>query len=743
MDKPSDKYWALCIYLALALTTFAAFSQVRNHDFVNYDDTYYVTENRNVKAGLTRDSIIWAFTTGHADNWHPLTWLSHMLDCQLFGTDPGWHHLTNLLLHITNTLLLFAVFKRMTHTLWQSAFVAVAFALHPLHVESVAWVSERKDVLSTLFWILTMAAYLRYVKRPGITRYLLTLLTFALGLMAKPMLVTLPFALLLLDYWPLSRFQLGQTVKSPNRRRRKSVSAPFQWQTLYRLVCEKVPFLVLSAISSIITFIVQRSGGAVKVASLTIRIANAFISYARYMGKMIWPWRMAMFYPHLGENLPMWQAIASALLLLIISLGVIWLMRSRRYLLTGWLWYLGTLVPVIGLVQVGMQAMADRYTYVSLTGLFIIVAWGLPELVARWRYKKIVLGATAAVVVPAMMLCTWRQVSYWRNSYTLFTHALAVTDDNYVAHHALGTLFYKQKNYKMAIFHYKQTMKIKPVKYYAPDYANAPGDIGMALLQLAEYDQAADAFREALKRNSELQKWHLGLGIALQKQGQLDEAITHFNKALQIKPDYLRARKNLADAFFHQSKFKEAARQYQQVLQMHPLDPATRADTHNDLGVVLVRLGRLDKAVTNFTRALHIKPDFANAHNNLAFALSRQGKFDQAISHFTKAIQIKPDWVDPINNLAWLLATHKQAKFRNPKEAVRLAQRACELTKYENPGILDTLAAAYAADDRFPQAIETAEKAIKLADSHGEKKLAQQIRNRLPLYKAGQHYIEH
>jgi hypothetical protein len=404
MGKTSDKYWSLCIYLTLALATLAVFWQVLGHDFVNYDDPDYVYRNPNVQSGITLSSIKWAFTTGHAANWHPLTWLSHMLDWQLFGDNPGWHHLTNLFLHIANTLLLFAVLKRMTNALWRSAFVAAAFALHPLHVESVAWVAERKDVLSTLFWMLTIAAYLRYLERPGTGRYLLTLLIFALGLMAKPMLVTLPFVLLLLDYWPLGRFQFGQIVKSVGQQSRKSLNAFSHWKLSRHLLLEKVPLFALSAISSIVTFLVQRTAGAVtsvETLPLKLRIANTFVSYLTYIQKMVWPSRLAMFYPYPDKTDLIWQTVVFALLLLIISLGVIWLMRRRRYLLTGWLWYLGTLVPVIGLVQVGDQALADRYTYVPLTGLFIIIAWGVPDLIAKWRFRKHALAASAIAVLLA------------------------------------------------------------------------------------------------------------------------------------------------------------------------------------------------------------------------------------------------------------------------------------------------------------------------------------------------------
>ena len=383
MNKPTRKYWVPCICLTLALATLISYSQVLNHDFIDFDDDMYVTRNENVQKGLTWQNIKWAFTTNQAYNWHPLTWLSHMLDCQLFGLKPAGHHFTSVLFHIANTLLLFLVFKSMTGNLWRSAFVAALFALHPLHVESVAWIAERKDVLSTLFWLLTMAAYVRYVRKPGPKWYLLTILAFAMGLMAKPMLVTLPFILLLLDYWPLARFQFGQNIKDT------------EWKILYRLFVEKIPLFIITIITSVITFIVPKGSGAVpglKELSLMPRLTNALISYVKYIEKMFWPSRLAVFYPRAVDAIPTWQILAALLLLLIISGLAVWLARSRKYLLVGWLWYLGILVPVIGLVQVGDQAMADRYTYVSLIGLFIIVVWGLNDLLEKWKYHKIVVN---------------------------------------------------------------------------------------------------------------------------------------------------------------------------------------------------------------------------------------------------------------------------------------------------------------------------------------------------------------
>jgi len=461
MDKKSNKYRTLCIYLALVLTTLASYWQVRNCNFVSYDDNLYVTDNPYIQPGLTGEGFLWAFTTNHASNWHPLTWLSHMLDCHLFGTNAGWHHFINLLLHIANTLLLFTVLKQMTAALWRSAFVAALFALHPLHVESVAWIAERKDVLSTLFWLLTMIAYLSYVRHPSIIRYLLAILVFALGLMAKPMLVTLPFVLLLLDYWPLGRLRLRGDVN------RKSWSRP---------VREKVPFFILSAISSVVTFLVQQKGGAMSRLDwipLIIRFGNAFVSYVKYIGKMFWPSRLAVLYPYPADMALLWPMM-SALVLLAVSVLVIRLAPKYKYLLVGWLWYLGTLFPVIGLVQVGSQALADRYTYIPLIGLFIIIGWVLPDLLSKWQYRRTTLGISAGIVLVAMLLCTRMQVSHWRNSKFLFEHALNVTKNNNTMHTSYGSVLLDEGRYEQAVAHFNEALRLNPENYLTHNNMSTP-----------------------------------------------------------------------------------------------------------------------------------------------------------------------------------------------------------------------------------------------------------------------------
>jgi len=468
-DKPlPTKGWSfhqhglvLLLGLFLMILTFATFEQVRTYDFINYDDNRYITENQHVQSGLTLEGVTWAFTTTHAANWHPLTWLSHMLDCQLYGLNPSGHHLTNLVFHIASTLLLFLVLERMTGALWRSAFVAALFALHPLHVESVAWAAERKDVLSTFFWMLTMWTYVHYVERPGFNRYLLVLLSFVLGLLSKPMLVTLPFVLLLVDYWPLGRFQFGRLSGDRRSHTPKSSDTGDQKSIVLRLIREKVPFFVLCAISSILTIFAQQKIGALgSLESYTLgsRIANASVSYVRYIEKMVWPRHLAVLYPY-QQMLPIWKVLGSGLLLVGVSVLVIRAVRKHPYLGVGWFWYLGTLIPVIGLVQVGKQAMADRYTYVPLIGLFVMIAWGVPDLLAGWRFRKVVLSISTGLLLSLLMIVTNLQVKHWQNDITLFEHTLAATSNNFIIHYNLGVAFDRQGKTQEAIAHFAEALR--------------------------------------------------------------------------------------------------------------------------------------------------------------------------------------------------------------------------------------------------------------------------------------------
>ena len=571
--KMRARYLELMTCLILATATLAVYWQVTSHDFINFDDPIYITENPHVRVGLSKKGIIWAFTSFHMGNWHPITWLSHMLDCQLFRLDAGMHHLTNLLFHTANSILLFVVLRRMTGSIWRSGFVAALFALHPLHVESVAWVAERKDVLSTLFWMLTMWAYVRYSESPGVIRYVLVLVFFALGLMAKPMLVTLPFVLLLIDYWPLARLQLDQFENENNISLRKSI--------LY-LISEKVPLFALSGAISVVTVIaLQKAGGGPSLGDLPLqpRIANALVTFLSYIQKMIWPGDLAVFYP-LPRAVPMWKAAGAGLLLTCLSVIFLRAVRSRPYLSVGLLWYLGSLVPVIGVVQGGGQAMADRYTYIPLIGLYVMIAWGVPDLVKRWRYNRVLLAASAIMVVLALIICTWRQVQHWKDSITLFRHTLNVTTDNHVAHNNLGVPLDKQGRHKEAIKHYQEALRIKP------GWAEAHYNLGVAKAGQGEFEEAIEAYSESIRLEPNSPKTHNNMANALLSLGRVDSAIEHYFEAIKDRPDY--------------------------------------ANAHSNLGIALARQGNIDEAISHFRAALRINPDDARIRDNLDQALKQR-----------------------------------------------------------------------------------------------------------------------
>jgi tetratricopeptide (TPR) repeat protein len=613
MPQQAKKTLVLSIYFALAFSALLVFWQVRNFDFVHCDDNDYVSKNPNVLNGLTPAAVSWAFTTDVSSHWHPLTWLSLMLDCQLFGPNPAGFHLVNLLLHIVNTLLLFAVLKRMTGALWQSAFVAALFALHPMHVESVAWISERKDVLSTFFWLLTMLAYTQYVKKPGIVQYLLTLLFFALGLMAKPMLVTLPFVLLLLDYWP------------------------FQRKISWHLLVEKIPLFALVAVSSVVTFLVMRTGGAlIKMDTLPLnsRIANAVLSYVKYLYKMVWPRNLAIFYPF-GESasFPFWQVAMCVLLLLVISIFVIRLGRNQKYLPVGWFWFIGTLVPVIGIIQVGQQAYADRYTYVPYIGLFIMIAWGLPVLLSKLPQRKIALGLSMVIVLTTLGICDHQQTSYWKNSVTLFSHALEVTQKNWLAHNDLGLAYDDLGRSAEAIENFSQAIKI------IPDYAEAHTNLGIVYTKLGRWQDAIDEHKQAIKFKPDLALAHNNLGIVYTKLGRWQDAIDAYKQAIRIKPDFVEVYNNLGYAYAALGRYAEAIDTYNQAIRIKP----DFVDVHYNLGNAYYALGRYPEAINVFGQVIKIKPDYAEAHYNLGMTYSALGRWPQAIDAYKQTIKLKPD----------------------------------------------------------------------------------------------------
>jgi tetratricopeptide (TPR) repeat protein len=632
--------------LFLIVATLVVFWPLGNHEFINLDDDVYVYDNPQVKAGLTLKGVIWAFTTTHTGNWHPLTWLSHMLDCQLYGLNSGWHHLTSLFFHIANTLLLFWVLKRMTGRLWPSGFVAALFALHPLHVESVAWVAERKDVLSTFFWMLTLWAYLRYVEQPGLTRYLLTILFFVLGLLSKPMLVTLPFVLLLLDYWPLGRFSFRRgAVDSPSL---KPSSGGNQGSVPLDLVLEKVPFFVLSAISSFLTIVAQQSAGAVQKLEwfpLEARIGNALVSYFTYICKMIWPHPLAILYP-LAGMLPMWQVAGAGLILVCGSILVVWAARKHPYLIVGWLWYLGTLVPVIGLVQVGAQAMADRYTYVPLIGLFIMIGWGIPDILAGSRYGKATLAVSAGLLLSIFMVVASLQIREWRDNIILFTHTLKVTNRNAMIQNNLGVALADQGKTQEAMAHYTEALRINP------DHANAHYNLGNVLYLQGKAQEAMAHYTEALRINPHHAEAHCSLGNALARQGKTQEAMAHYTEAIRIEPSFAEAHNNLGVVLADQGKTQEAMAHYTEALRINP----HHANAHNNLGNALSRQGKTQEAMAHYTEALRIDPHYADAHYNLGNALSRQGKNEEALFHLLEALRINPNYAEAHNNLGNILS---------------------------------------------------------------------------------------
>jgi tetratricopeptide (TPR) repeat protein len=523
-----------------------------------------------------------------------------MLDCELFGFNPGRGHVSSLIIHIISAIVLFGVLRKMTGALWASGFVAAVFAFHPLHVESVAWIAERKDVLSGLFWMLTLAAYLGYVRGSGAVWYAATLVIFGLGLMAKPMLVTLPFVLLLLDFWPLERFG------------RRSFG---------RLVAEKVPFFILSAVSSVVTFIVQQRGGAVvqiEAVPFWIRLGNTFISYAVYIGKMIWPSGLAVFYPYAFSKSSVWPVVLAALAFFAISIWAVLLAARRRYLFTGWFWYVGTLVPVIGLVQVGTQARADRYMYLPSIGIAVVAAWGAAELSAKWRYRKIILSVLAFFSVGGMLFCTRLQVRHWQDSFSLFKRAVEVTENNYIGHTGFGK----------------------------------------ALCARDRVDEGIKQYRRALKINPGYTVAHYNLGNALSEQGEVEEAVRHYRAVLRAEPDLARAHNNLGNALSAQDKFEEAIGHYREALRIEP----DFAKAYNNLGGALMIRGNFAEATRCFRESLKLQPENDNAWYNLGYALELQGKTDEAIKHYQRAIEINPGQTKAKNNLDAILAKERGGK---------------------------------------------------------------------------------
>jgi tetratricopeptide (TPR) repeat protein/succinate dehydrogenase hydrophobic anchor subunit len=813
MDLMQNKRRTFPVCVVLAAVTLGAFWPVFHNDFVGYDDPTYVTENPHVLAGLTWADAGWAFRTGQAGNWHPLTWLSHIVDVQLYGLRPGGHHLTSLLLHAANAVLLFLLLQRLTGAFWRSVCVAALFALHPLHVESVAWVAERKDVLSTFFFMLTLGAYTCYAEcgmrnaESGLTQhatrnrqhaslfYLLALGCFALGLMSKPMLVTLPFVLLLLDFWPLGRNAgCGRLMAKPEA----GGTVPGRTLPWRRLVWEKAPFFLLAGVSSAVTVWEQKQVGAMsslEAAPFEFRISNALISYVRYASKMVWPAKLAVFYPVPAEWPAGWVA-GAALVLAGLSVLALWRARRAPYFAFGWFWYLGMLVPVIGIVQVGQQAMADRYSYVPLIGLFVAIVWSAAEIPARWPGTRIGLAVCTGAALAACAVLTWNQAGYWRNNASLFEHALAVTRDNAVAHNNLGASLLDAGNLAAAEGHLVEAVRLKA------DYPDGLANLGACRAKQGRLEEAGELFQRALevrptapvhynlanllsrqgkleeaeahyeaalRLNPELvQAWynlgileatrgrmevaaqdytaalrikpddaeaHISLGALLGGQKKFDEAILHFKAALRAAPDNADAHFNLAAALNAKGDFAGAAAEFAEACRLRPEDIGTR----ESLGLALLYGGRMSEAARQLQEVLRARPD-ARTHYYLGLALDSEGQAQEAAAHYREAVRLSPNTPLYLNDLAWFLATNPKPELRDGAEAVRLAERACRLSGGKEARFWGTLDAAYAEAGRLADALATAAKVRELALAAGQPQVAQRAEERMALYRAGKPY---
>lgn len=632
------------------------FWPVHEHEFINYDDPDYVTRNQHVQQGFTAEGVRWAFTQLHGEMtyWHPITWLSHMLDCQLFGLNPGMHHLMNLFFHSANAVLLFVLLNALTGAFWRSFVVAAIFALHPIQVDTVAWIAERKNVLSTLFLLLTLLAYGRYARKPAAGWYVTTMIFYVFGLMTKPMLVVVPGILLLLDYWPLQRFRFceGRNPVALRLIAQKPVKC---------LLLEKVPFVVLALMSAGITLRAHQALGMEHFSRglpLSLRLENALVSYTRYIGKIIAPQKLAVFYPHPGR----WSAFAvigSATVLIAGSFAALRVWRRWPFVAFGWCWFLGTLLPVLGIIQAGLQGMADRFAYVPMIGLVVLIVWSLSEFLHR--RATVVLASSA---IAASVVATSVQVRYWTNSETLWRHALHVTKNNFIAHHNLGHVLIEKEEYPEALSHTQEALRLKP----------------------------------------DLIESHYQLAVIYERQGRYDQAIAEYENTLRMKWDWAEAHRALLNACYE--------------------------------------AGRTNSAIQHLQKLLRVAPKNAGGHLELGQALQSENRMAEAVEEYREVTRLAPAWAIPQNNLAWILATSADARVRNGAEAVALAHSACRLTEWNQPIMVGTLAAAYAENAEFEKACEAARRAADLADSLGQKDIAERNRTLLKLYEKKTPYQE-
>jgi tetratricopeptide (TPR) repeat protein len=635
------------IGILLIVLVLASFSGVVENGFVDYDDQLYVTQNDRVQAGLTWEGILRAFTAPQSANWHPLTMLSHMLDCQIFGLNPAGHHMTSLLLHAANTLLLFLFLREATGRRWESALAAALFGIHPLHVESVAWISERKDVLSGFFGILALLAYVRYVRNPNLIRYGATLCFFSLGLLSKPMLVTIPLLFFLLDFWPLGRFQ---------RSDERSGQTFFQKAAYYHaIIIEKIPFLILSLISSAVTTIVQAKAGAMSTLDaipLDARIVNAMVSCCKYLEQTFWPMNLAVFYPHSYYPLRVFssplepQIIGAAAVFLLVTATVLLLIRRHPYALTGWLWYCVTLLPVIGIVQVGLQSMADRYMYLPSIGIFVLAVWSISSVSRTVHNRRAILSVASVAVLAILSLVTWQQVGHWRNTKTLFQRAADVTSDNWLAHRMLGDVLLLEGDLSTAEQEFRKALAIWPA------YAEGHSGLARFLEKKGRSAEALESLQKTLRIDRKNAQAYIDKGNILQKQGKKEQALASYAAAEGLIPDNSWAHNALGIAFAESGHLDRAMVQFKMALTLAP----QRADTHNNIGRVLNLKEKPAEALPFLLTAITLKPNFPEAYNNTGLVLLKTGNLEKAAYYFSAALLLKPDYEKARGNLRLLAA---------------------------------------------------------------------------------------
>lgn len=743
------------IGLALAAATLAAYAPVWRNDFINVDDPEYVSENRQVQAGWTAENLRWAWTTFHAGYWQPVTWMSLQLDAHLFGLSPRAFHLDNLFWHVANVVLLFALLRRLTGSLWRSAAVAMLFALHPMHVESVAWVTERKDVLSAFFGLLSLWAYAAYAAKPGLGRYLAVAMTLALGLMAKPMLVTWPCVMLLMDVWPLRRARGSHA----NEQAQTKVSTDLSPARRRWLIVEKLPLFVLVAAFS---FITVRAQGQVLVSlsrlPLEVRVGNAALSYVWYVAKSFWPVDLLPFYP-LPSATPAWsQVVAAAVLLAGITAALSVLARRRPYLLVGWLWFLGTLTPVIGLMQAGEQGRADRFVYLPHIGLFIFLVWGIGDLLVGMRIPEMAAGIASAVVFPAIGILTFLQAGYWRDSVSLWEYTIRTSPENSMAHSNLGAEWLKQGKLAKALPHLWEAVRLNPtnwqgqfnlgvalerqgqldpaIEHYAaalrikPDLAFAHANWGAVLVARRNEDEAFGHFAEALRLDPSLAPAQFNWGVGLMQQGKTDDALRHFEDALRLDPNLAAAHLNLGRLLADMNRLDESVQHYREAARIRLAEAAL-----SNLARVLARQKKWEEASAAFRQALQAEPFSLDARCGLAWTLYHRGQIETARQYYQEASRINPRWPQMANGRAWSLCTHPESRERDPTLAIELAEQACQISENRNAGYLDTLAAAHANAGHFEQAISFGREALALATAARDSELAAAIEARVRLYE--------